>query len=179
MINLCAHGFPKSGNHALVKACQLLGVPCDVEHREFAQGLPVLTTHDVLIKRDPRNVVISKLREEGQPVTVGMFLQKAKRFTKEPLSVELARYEPWLEHAGFVVRFEDLASPDVMVRESVMKSIASYLGVKYREGAAAELPGLTRTYNVVKSDYRTIWSDDLEYEWNVLGGAFMLNHWGY
>lgn len=171
---LCTHGFPKSGTHALVKACQLLGVPCDVEHRPFVDGLPPGTTHDVFIYRDPRNILVSKLREEGQPLTPGMIIQKFRRFQTASLRAELQAYHPWLKSAGWRVRFEDLVAS-----ATAMEGLALYLGVPYIAGAFAELPGLTRTYNTVTSDYRTVWTPEVEHAWTHEGGPELLAAWGY
>lgn len=174
MIRLCTHGFPKSGNHALVKACQLLGVPCEVEHRAFADGLPPGTTHDVFIYRDPRNIIVSKLREDGQPVTPGMFVQKFRRFRDASLKAELAAYQPWRQHAGWRVRYEALVAS-----ATTMEGIALYLGVPYLPGAWQELPGLTRTWTGQPSDYRTIWTPEVEQAWAHEGGPELLAAWGY
>ncbi len=56
-MKVIANGFPKCGNHALVKALELLGIPADVNHLSFAEGIPAGARH-ILIVRDPRNVVL-------------------------------------------------------------------------------------------------------------------------
>ena len=174
-MNIFANGFPKTGNHALVKALELLGVPAEVNHRPFSQGLPKGTTHHVLIKRDPRDVVISMLRFNHQPVTVGTFLARFRKFQGASLVEEMAEYEPWLGGALTVlVRYEDLSASD---RE--MRRIAAAIGIPYLEGSWEQLPGLTYTWNEVHSDYRAIWGPTLEGVWNSEGGADLLQRWGY
>ena len=173
MMSVFTNGFPKSGNHALVKACELLGVPCKVNHRGTQEGLPEGTTHHLLIVRDPRDVVISMLRFNRQPVTPGMFIARLRCFEFAHLVEEMALFEPWLKTA-FVVRYEDL------IRDSTeMERIAAHLGTPYFEGTWEELPGLTYTWNDVHSDYRKIWNPHLEETWAKDGGKELLARWGY
>ena len=166
---ITTNGFPKSGNHALVKALQLLGQPCRVNHIKV--GEPVEGRH-VFIKRDPRNVICSWLRFNGQPVTPGMFLTTFAQFQERSLIAELAEYEGWL--AGFVVRYEDLIASDVEMRR-----IAEHLNIPYIDGAFEALPGMTRTWFADHSDYRTIWTPDVESVWIANGGPELLARWGY
>lgn len=163
------NGFPKSGNHALVKAVQLLGQPCRINHIPF--GGEVGEKH-IFIKRDPRNIVCSWLRFEGKPVTPGMFLTAFRDFMDRPLVDAMADYAGWL--AGFVVRYEDLIASDAELRR-----IADYLGVPYIDGAFEALPGLTRTWFAEHSDYRTIWTPEVEAAWGAEGGNELLTAWGY
>lgn len=163
------NGFPKSGNHALVKAVQLLGQPCQVNHLPF--GADVAAKH-VFIKRDPRNVICSWLRFNGQPVTPGMFLTEFRKFQERSLVEEMADYEGWLD--GFVVCYEDLIASD-----AEMRRIADYLEIPYIEGAFEALPGMTRTWFAEHSDYTTIWTPDVEAAWVAEGGNELLARWGY
>jgi len=174
-MQLHTNGFPKSGNHALVKACQLLGVPCDVDHRPYAAGLPDGTDRAVFVYRDPRNVIVSKLREDGQPVTPGTFLARFRRFQERSLRAELADYVGWLSDARvYTVRYESL-----IASAHTMAALAQYLGVPYLPGAFQELPGLTRTWNPTPSDYRPIWTPEVEHAWTHEGGPQLLAAWGY
>jgi hypothetical protein len=167
------NGFPKHGNHALVKAVQMLGVPCMVNHIPF--GRSVGEKH-VFIKRDPRNGLVSWLRMNGQPEIPGMFITAFRLFQSNSLVAELAEYEGWLHDAGtLVVRYEDLISgPD-----EIMK-VAAYLGASYQPTAFENLPGLTRTWTGPNhSDYRVLWTPEVEAVWNVEGGPELLSRWGY
>lgn len=169
---ITTNGFPKSGNHALVKAVQLLGQPCEVNHLPF--GSAVGEKH-VFIKRDPRNVICSWLRFIGRPVTDGMFLSAFRDFQGRPLVDEMAEYECWLCDAGtLVVAYEDLIASD-----DAMKKIADYLGITYFDGAFEHLPGLTRTWHSEHSDYRTVWTDAVREAWEAEGGNELLTRWGY
>lgn len=166
------NGFPKSGNHALVKAVQLLGQPCQVNHIPF--GGEVEGKH-ILIKRDPRNILCSWLRFNGQPVTSGMFLTAFRSFQGRPLVKEMAEYELWQhDSTTLVVRYEDL-----IYDADEMRRIASYLNIIYQHGAFESLPGMTRTWFVDRSDYRTIWTPEVESEWDSEGGNELLAAWGY
>ena len=167
------NGFPKSGSHALWRACELLGIPGGVNHSTYAEGEPAGTTHRVLIVRDPRNIIVSWLRFNRMPVTPGTFLAAFRRFQGAPLVEEMAAFEPWL-FVSHVVRFERLLADD-----TAMRGIANYCGVDYIAGAWEELPGYTKTYNAEHSDFRTVWNGDIESAWNGEGGPELLARWGY
>lgn len=166
------NGFPKCGNHALVKALQLLGQPCQVQHLPFGQ---VIEGPHVFIRRDPRNVVCSWIRFNGQPVTPGMFITAFRRFQDRPLVAEMAEYEGWLtDSSTLVVSYEALIADD-----AEMRRIADHLGVPYISGAFEALPGLTKTWFAAHSDYRTIWTPEVEAVWSAEGGPELLARWGY
>jgi hypothetical protein len=169
---ITTNGFPKSGNHALVKACQLLGQPCEVAHIPF--GEPVESDH-IFIIRDPRNIVCSWLRFNGHPVTPGMFITAFRKFQSRSLVEEMAEYDGWLEDPNtLVVEYDALISSD-----AEMRRIAEYLGVPYLDGAFECLPGLTKTWFPVHSDYSTIWTPEVESVWNAEGGPELLATWNY
>lgn len=173
---MVCNGFPKSGNHALVKACELLGIPAAVEHRRYADGLPVGAAQFLVI-RDPRNILVSLLRFEGKPVTPGMFLTRFRRLegSRDTLAQGLARFEPWLRHERtHIVRYESLIASEVTMRE-----MAVFADVPYLTGAWEALPGLTATWNQTPSDYRTIWTPDVEAVWIAEAGPVLLAEWGY
>jgi hypothetical protein len=172
-MNVFCNGFPKSGNHALMKACELLGVPAVVNHIPYAEGLPEGTTHHVLIARDPRNIIVSWLRFHRDVVAPGKFLARFRQFESRSLAEELAQYEKWLWTA-YVIRYEALIADDTAMRE-----LARYLGVPYLEGAWEELDGLTVTWNAIKSDYRDVWTPEVIAAWYAEGGGKLLLRWGY
>ncbi len=175
-----ANGFPKSGNHALVKACELLGVPADVNHRPYSMGRLINRTH-LYIKRDPRNIVMSKIREQARKPTPGLFMAGVRGFDSNltlsgSLRSQLLLFHPWLANPHtYVLRYEDLIANDI-----TMRRLADFLKVPYFEGAWEELPGHTVSWrDGGHSDYRTIWSDMLEQEWQCEGGPALLEAWGY
>jgi hypothetical protein len=175
MRSVFANGFPKTGNHGLVKACELLGVPASVNYKSFAEGMPPGTTHHIHIKRDPRNVVISMLRFNGQPVTPGTFLARFRRFQDDSIVEEMAQFEPWLADAHtLTVAWEDLIASD-----ATMRQIAAYVDVPYIEGAWERLPGRTYTWNDKHSDFRDIWTRQVASAWRDEGGDNLLRVWGY
>ena len=166
------NGFPKSGNHALVKAVQLLGQPCHVNHIAFGEAME---GQHIFIKRDPRNILCSWLRFNGQPVAPGMLITAFRNFQGRPLVAEMAEYEGFLNDAStHVVRYEDLIADD-----SCLRGVAAFLQVPYLEGAFENLPGLTRTWFADHSDYRAIWTPEVEAVWNAEGGPELLARWGY
>lgn len=165
-------GFPKSGNHALVKAVQLLGQPCKVSHLPY--GEPVAGKH-IFIKRDPRNIICSWLRFNGQQVTQGTFLTAFRSFQDRSLVEEMAAFEGWLsDPETLVVRYEDLIATD-----GAMRAIAEFLDLPYLDGAFEALPGMTRTWFSDHSDYRTIWTPEVDAVWSSEGGPDLLSRWGY
>lgn len=166
------NGFPKSGNHALTKAVELLGLPASVNHHTVEQGVPEDCEH-ILIVRDPRNVIVSWLRWERDAVTPGKFLARFRKFRERSLIEEMSEFEGWLDTA-FVVRYEDLTNDPFEMRR-----IASHLGVPYPPGAFSELPGLTVTWNGAESDYRPLWTREVIDAWYNEGGGDLLSRWGY
>lgn len=163
-------GFPKSGNHALVKAVQLLGVPCEVSHEPFTVDVPA-----VFIKRDPRNIVTSWVRHVGQPVTPGMVMTHLRDFEGQTLAEAMAPYEGWLTApSALVVRYEDLTASD-----AAMRRIAAHLGVDYVDGAWEWLPGMTRTWHPEHSDWTRVWTPQVQAVFDEIGGPALLERWGY
>ena len=175
LIRILANGFPKSGTHALVKAIALLGHEVQHSHTPYGDDVSEYS-HHVFIRRDPRNVILSKVRSEGQRITQGMVIGKIRRWNDndEPFAQVLARYAPWLTQAPLVIRYEELIAD-----ESVLKLIAKYLGVPYLGDAFRNLPGTTRTWNPEHSDYRVVWTPEVDAVWREQGGAAILQEWGY
>ncbi len=178
-MKLTINGFPKVGNHALLKACELLGQPVDVNHLSYAEGLPEGTTHHIFIKRDPRNTIISAVRFTGQVVSVGSFLTCFRRYkltgSNMTFAEALGAFEGWLTDANtLVIRYEDLIAND-----STMRQIAAYLKIPYLDGAFELLPGLTVTWNEQHSNYLSLWTPQLEEMWMAEGGGDLLKRWGY
>lgn len=168
------NGVPKAGNHALVKACQLLGLPCEVHHQPHPHhpGLPVLH-----IRRDPRNVLISALRHQRKEISAGTVLAEFRHFGfgGAPLVQVMAGYEGWLREPGVLtVCYEDLIAND-----AEMRRIAAHLQVPYIDGAFSRLPGLTMTWAPVHSDWRAVWTEQLDTAWQAEGGPELLQRWGY
>jgi hypothetical protein len=174
-MNVVVNGFPKSGTHALWKACYLLGVNAEHGHWDSSMPLPQGTTHHLLVKRDPRNVICSWLRFRGLPVTSGTFISWFRDQNGIPFVEQAAKWEPLLTNLSVhLLRYEDLVASDAELR-----GLAQYLGVPYLEDAFSNLDGHTMTWNAVKSDYRSIWTPEVEAVWQSEGGAELLQRWGY
>jgi len=174
-MKIICNGFPKAGNHALQKAVELLGQPASVNHISFTEGISKDIDLHLHIIRDPRNIVISWLRHNDESVTPGMFISRFRKFQSKSLVEEMAEYEGWLtDTRTIIIRYENLVT-DI----NVMKDLATYMEVPYLAGAWEELPGLTRTWNAIKSDYNTVWTDDIQNVWVEEGGPGLLTRWGY
>lgn len=173
MEKVTPNGFPKHGNHPLVKGLQLLGVPCQVHHIPF--GHPVEGRH-IFIKRDPRNALVAWLRMREMPETPGIFITAFRRFQERSLVEEMAEYEAWQRDPDtLVVRYEYLIAD-----ADELKRIAAFLGIPYIDGAFENLPGMTRTWTGPNhSDYRAIWTPEVESVWAEEGGNQLLAAWGY
>lgn len=173
MKRVFANGFPKAGNHALVKACHLLALDCAVEHLPYVGLAPGPT---VFIKRDPRNIIMSWLRHSGQAVARGPFMVQIHNFMgKGPIVDQLAAYEGWLnDRDTLVVSYEALTASPVE-----MQRIAEFAGVEFDPDVFDLLPGLTRTWFPDHSDWQTIWTPQVEKAWNDAGGADLLTRLGY
>lgn len=173
-----ANGFPKHGNHALVKALQLLGCPCLVQHVPWREEMAYRDAPRVFVTRDPRDAVVSMLRMKKLSVTPGMVLTRLRQYKDDEsgtLAEVMAEMEGWLtDPATLVVRFEDLKRSD-----AEMRRIAAWLKVPYLEGAWEQLPGLTMTWNAEPSDHRPFWTPEVEAGWQAIGGPALLARWGY
>lgn len=167
------NGFPKSGTHALIKACELLGVPATHHHEPWRKGLAVVG-RPLLVQRDPRNIAISWLRHHGRPVTEGTVIKTIRHFDRAPLAQELAAYEPWRYRAE-TVRFEDLVS-SVEVMRALATLFASEVDV---DEAYAYLPGGTLTWTGQLSDWTAVWTPAIDRVWAEMDGPALLARWGY
>lgn len=173
-MEVTANGFPKAGNHALVKGLQLLGVNCSVQHIPFADGVPEDRPH-VFIRRDPRNIVCSWLTHMGKPVTQGMFIAHLHKFEVAPFAEELTAFAGWLDDARTIhVRYEDL-----VYNAQGLKDLAGKLGVPYLDDAYPNLPGMTVSWQKKHANWAEIWGPPVEHAWNSIGGPRLLERWGY
>jgi len=200
MRSVITNGFPKTGNHALVRACELLAIPAQVRHDSYDDIVLIEGGFDdygqiktgsitrkrieledepnvIHIRRDPRNILVSWLRMERKPVTQGTFLAAFRKFQLGSLIEDMATFEPWLDRAGLNVSYEDLIASD-----KEMRRIAEFAGVPYIDGSWEDLPATTNTtytWNADHSDYRTVWTPLVRDGWNSEGGKELLERWGY
>ena len=166
------NGIPKSGNHALKKACALLGVDLRVNHIPCAEKV---SGQYLMIIRHPKNMACSMLQENsGQVTPVGLryglpycYPDGLKKISDD--------YLDWLTDADTtVVRYEDLTQSD-----QAMRDLAVLLGVPYVEGAWEKLPGETATWSRHPSDWSRIWSDQTQAWWEANHGPEMEVVYGY
>lgn len=162
------NGPPKMGNHALWKACELLGIASSgVNHVEHPGDIE---RPHIFIRRDPRNALVSWVRFEGMPVTQGTLITAMASYLPQ-----LPRYEGWLTDPDtLVVTFERLVANDQQMRE-----IAAYCGVPYLDDAWPNLPNHTKTWTGRLSDYREHWTPAVDAAWVAAGGPALLERWGY
>lgn len=162
------NGAPKMGNHALWKACELLGIASSgVNHVEHPADIE---RPRIFIRRDPRNALVSWVRFEGMPVTQGTLITAMASYLPQ-----LPRYEGWLTDPDtLVVTFERLVANDQQMRE-----IAAFAGVPYLDDAWPNLPNHTKTWTGRLSDWREHWTPAVDAAWVAAGGPALLARWGY
>lgn len=169
-------GFPKHGNHALAKAVQLLGVPCQVIHIPWSEEMAYRDAPRLMIVRDLRDALVSWLRMKQLPVTPGMVMTRLRQWADDEsgtLVEQLAKYEGWLDDPTTLkVKYESLVETPL-----IMQWIADHLGVPYPAGAWEQLAGGTRTWNRIPSDYEPVWTPDVEQVWQEIGGPAALERW--
>lgn len=169
-------GFPKHGNHALAKAVQLLGVPCQVTHIPWSEEMGYRDAPRLMIVRDLRDGLVSWLRMKKLPLTPGMVMARLRQWADDEsgtLVEQLAHYEGWLtDPATFRVSYERLN-----VTATEMQRIAEHLDVSYPRDAWGSLWGGTRTWNAVHSDHRPLWTPEVEAVWQEIGGPAALERW--
>jgi len=139
MDGILINGFPKSGNHALQKACALLGVPVPLGHTPYAEKKD---GKYILIIRDPRDILISMVTFRGKPLTLENLKTEYDRWegNEGTLAEKLAEYEGWLDDPDTVyLKYEELIANDETMRE-----LADFLGVPYPEGTFEKLEGLEK-----------------------------------
>ena len=175
-----AHGFMKSGNHALIKALKLLGFWTAPVHITFGTAIPIGYTHNIFIKRDPRNIMLSVMRIFKDASTSEALITSCKDLdyggesTKDFFEL-LDKWSGWLTDPNtFVVKFEDLIASD-----AEMRRISNYLGVSYIEGSFEKLPGNTDTWNEEHTDYKEMWTPEVQNLWSSKVGKNILTKWGY
>lgn len=169
-------GFPKSGTHALVKAVQLLGHPCQVDHMPHTEYAGAWPGPRIVIKRDPRNVLLSWVRHQGKPVTRGMAITFMRDYDAgQTLAQAMAPFEGWLSDPGaLLVSYEALTASD-----DEMRRIAAHLDTPYIDDAWRWLPGMTRTWRADHSDWEALWTPQMDAAWREIGGPELLDRWGY
>lgn len=170
------NGMPKAGNHAAVRACELLGMPSVLHHIPFGEPLP--DGKRIFIKRDPRNMLISQLRADGVGVTQGMIITRIRKYFSAfegSLVTETNKFLGWLKYPDtLVISYEALT-----VSDAEMRRIATYFGIPYLEDSFLNLLGFTATWTGCPSDWRQHWTSQIEAVWNNEGGPAMLEEWGY
>lgn len=168
MTSVFLNGPPKMGNHALWKACELLGIASGgVNHHPFDEPVPGM---HLFIKRDPRDALVSWVRFSGLPVTQGTLITAMVEYLPQ-----LPPFEGWLsEPSTFVVSFERLIADDAQ-----MRAIAAHCSVPYLDDAWPNLPNHTRTWTGRLSDWREHWTPAVADAWASHSGAAVLARWGY
>lgn len=172
---LIAVGFPKSGTHALQRALLLLGLGyIPTSH------LPYANRHTdqpyAFIKRDPRNVVISRVRWQQKPVTEEWIVHYLRQWNeRRTMGEALAAFEGWLMDPDAVqVTFERLVTEP---RE--MQRLGEGVRGRWQPERWRELrSGESRTYTGQLSNWPEHWTPRIEGVWEECC-AGVLGRWGY
>lgn len=170
---ILVNGCPKHGTHALLKAVELLGQDAgDVWHCARGDRLPDGVTKHLFIFRDPRDGLVSWIRQQGKVVTDGTFMAAVRN--GEYLKI-LRSFVGWMrDDSAFKVCYEDLVKDD-----KALRAIAGFLGVPYLESAFPNLPGLTITWHPIRSNFRQVWTPAVESVWRDAGGDDLVTEFGY
>jgi len=176
--------MPKSGTHALVKAVELLGIPwmqeggakeyCIHGHYEIDQPMP--RGKQILIIRNPRDMLVSWVRWTKSSVTEGYLISATKSYySGKSFRDEARNYIDWFnDDETFVVKFESLIS-----EPETLQQIARFINAPYIDGAFENIPGLTKTWTGKLSNWRDHWSSAVEQAWVDSGGLEIERGWGY
>ena len=176
-------GAPKSGNHLLVHAVQLLGIA------------DVVMSHDpkdrgdktIMIYRNPRNVMVSWVRFTAPRYAQGYLMGAIRKTYADDLSGYFRSFSLLLNDPGILsVKFEDLINHS----QRELEKMANHLGVEVLDDASESLivqtvtasPGLSKNNQSVLSDWKQPqwkWSNKIEREWLAAGGAEIERAFGY
>ncbi len=168
------NGFPKTGNHALKKGVELLGVaPVELRHEPYGNGFT--SDGPMLVPiRHPRNVLISKCRWEGLPVVSGPLMNLIRSFDGKPMNDGYRSFLEWDAPGVLLVSYEELIASD-----AVLRRIADYLGVPFLEDAFPNLLGLTISWSGSPSRWEDYWTDAVDGAWTDSGMAALQRDLGY
>ena len=155
---IVVNGCPKHGNHALLKSVELLGQDAgSIIHYAHGTQFPEGTKH-LFIYRDPRNGLISWMRQQGKSITDGTVMAAIREGTYLRY---LRDFSGWMtDDTAFKVRFESLIADDVSIRD-----IAFFLDVPFLDSAFKNLTGMTITWTGELSDFRTFWTPMVAAVW--------------
>lgn len=170
---MLANGFSNSGTHALKKGMELLGL--EVEHlhepHHRATGAKPLKFDGrmVVIYRHPRNVLVSSVRANAEPVTEGALIRMIRTFVRPSVTGPFARvyreYFPWRDDRRcLAVTYEQLVAS-----EQTLFDIAAHCETPYLESAFPNLPGLTRTWSGAPSNWADHWTPAVDEVWTASG----------
>lgn len=162
---IIVNGAKKSGTHALLRAVDLFDIPTDEvkhSHVPFARADIVRHHKHIHISRNPRNVLISKVRRTtGDDVTEAVLMEWM------PVVLHSIRtFLPWTKSGKCLnVRFEELITDP-----SIIEKISDYIGLPLREDHFKLIWGRTHTSTGNLSKWQDHWTDGLEKMWFDLGG---------
>lgn len=95
----------------------------------------------------------------------------------KPLYEELSQYTCWFgDDQAMIVRFEDLCTDPKEVER-----VAWFLGIREvdPQQVYSQMRGATQTFTGRRSDWRKYWDDNLEHEFQAVGGGELLREWKY
>lgn len=167
------NGIAKSGNHALQKACALLGVDLKVNHTFYADK--AFGEKCLMLVRHPRNVICSQLQDLRRHRITPIGLQHGIADVAESVCKAHLDFLGWLTDPDTtVIRYENL-----MGSSAPMLKIAGILGVGYVPGSWEKLPGGTGTWSGHPSDWTAIWTAKAQEIWLNAGGLKVEALYGY
>ncbi len=161
------NGLPRSGNHALQKACALLGVELRVEHYHYSEKVPGWKY--LYVTRNPRSMAVAACRAPKPHVATpeGIIAQIREYRYIMPLADLLADRAMWLVDPDVhAISYEELTGSPAGIER-----LAGLLGVMATGGEFAKLPGGTLSWTGGSDGWQAYWTDAVEAVWQESGCA--------
>ncbi len=169
------NGMPKAGNHALQKACKLLGVELPINHFPYAEK--VAGERYIYIKRDPRDMLVTSVRfNVDKEVTPERIIWQIHNYMAYgPFVGELVKYLDWItDKDTAVIAYETLVDSPVG-----MSRLAEFIGTEIKGDEFEQLPGGTVTWEPERANWRDHWTPEVNAAWRDSGCSTLIWRMGY
>lgn len=178
-MNMLIVGPPKAGNHAFQRALLLMGAEVPYYHLHYHDRNRIMRHMGIdracFLTRDPRNMVISRMRAKGKVLTEDSIHRELVDWDNgRTLADMLGYFEGWLVDPCPKLRFEDLIDG-----ERGMRLAAETASTAYLPGKAKDLPSHDSiTWSGRLSNWQDHWTPAVERAWEGSCPG-LLERWGY